>query len=791
MQSHLTRRVFRAIINNEPLRFSQCHRNRLLHTITPARVRPATSSLPYTSRRNLFVFSSDPERSQSTLPSEKGLKPMADLMRALKDRSRSPPSDILAKAFQTFFTMRLETPMLISHFQARALIVTFKHLRAQQNEMEEEEWQNVFSTENLEKVLDVLSESGCAPQAREVVMNLARYAYQELNLDHGFGPGKISRPALALYINILAMNGNPEDARHTLLKFWGQMSKAVPSPWLTIMKGFAMKDDLRQVRKIVDEWGNHGNKFDQASHGEIVRFLVDHGQWKAAQTVYDSPIAGDSEPSMAAREALVRYYLLNSRVEAAEEIFKSLPNEPTKDTAGIILLWEAAKGSNASALAQKVHAWIAKDSQLKGSINIDLVNNLIQYANATQNPQLASDFMALAGQWGLTPDSQTHILELESRIQAGDVDETLKIVEEKVDATSLTSHNLPIANKLIAMLCRSEEKDALFDQISSLLDPLFQENVRLESATIAALTHMLLYRNDLDAVSELLRPRLGSYSDEQKMPVRDALAEYIMDKSQSDTDVWNAYELLKIAFPETWVSVRTKIMTSFFNRKRSDLAVLVFGHMRQADEPGRRPKADTYARCFQGLARTADGTNLELVHNMLKLDLEVDLNTRILNGLMMAYAACEMPEKSMEIFKQILQSEEGPCHKTITIFFKVCEKHHNGAQEAIKMMAKVKKLEITANRPLYSAYMEALAAQCEFDLAVEAINNMEAEIGLPPTSNTIGLFYNAIPYQYWKDEVEKWASEKYPEHWAHLMTIKRTDQEEGLEFDGISNEVSV
>jgi hypothetical protein len=35
----------------------------------------------------------------------------------------------------------------------------------------------------------------------EVVMNLARYAYQELNLDHGFGPGKISRPALALYIN--------------------------------------------------------------------------------------------------------------------------------------------------------------------------------------------------------------------------------------------------------------------------------------------------------------------------------------------------------------------------------------------------------------------------------------------------------------------------------------------------------------------------------------------------------------------------------------------------------------
>ncbi|KAJ5779160.1 hypothetical protein N7457_006880 [Penicillium paradoxum] len=790
MQSHLTRRVFRAIINNEPLRFSQCHRNRL-HTITAARVRPAVLSLPHVSRRNIFVFSSDPERQQSTLPSEKGLKPMADLMRALKDRSRTPPGDLLAKAFQTFFTMRLETPMLISHFQARALIVTFKHLRAQQDEMEEKDWQNVFSIENLEKVLDVLSESECAPQARETVMNLARYAYQELNLDHGFGPGKISRPALGLYINILAMNGNPEDARHTLLKFWGQMSKITPSPWLTIMKGFAMKNDLRQVRKIVEEWGNHGNKFDQASHEELVKFLVDHNQFKAAQTVYDSPIADGSQPSLAASEALIKYYLLNSRADSAEEIFKSLPGELNQDTTGIVLLWDAAKGSNASALVQKVDAWTAKTPQIKNFITIETVNNLIQYANAMQNPQLASDFMALAGQWALTPDSQTYILQLESRIQAGDVEETLKLLEEKVDATSLTSHNLPIANKLIAMLCRSEEKEALFNQISSLLDPLFQDNVQLESATIAALTHMLLYRHDLEAVSELLRPRLGGYSDEQKAPVRDALAEYILDKSQSDTDVWNVYELLKIAFPETWVSIRTKIMTSFFERKRSDLAVLVFGHMRQADEPGRRPRQDTYARCFQGLARTADATNLELVHNMLKLDLEVDLNTRILNGLMMGYAACEMPEKSMEIFRQILQSEEGPCNKTITIFFKVCEKHHNGAQEAIKMMNKVKKLEITANRPLYSAYMEALAAQCEFDLAVEAIDNMEAEIGIPPTSNTIGLFYNAIPYQYWKDEVEKWASQKYPEHWEHLMKTKRTECEEGLEFDGISNEVSV
>jgi hypothetical protein len=103
---------------------------------------------------------------------------------------------------------------------------------------------------------------------------------------------------------------------------------------------------------------------------------------------------------------------------------------------------------------------------------------------------------------------------------------------------------------------------------------------------------------------------------------------------------------------------------------------------------------------------------------------------------MLAYAACEIPEKSMEIFRQILQSDEGPSHKTLAIFFKACESHADGTHEAMKMLKKIKKLDIEIDRRLYSSYIEALAAQCDFDLATEAIDNMEAEIGLAPTSTT-------------------------------------------------------
>lgn len=752
MQSHLTRRVFRAIINNEPLHFSRCHRHQLLHTISPARVRPWVPVL-HVPRRTLFAFNFNPttetgEGQPATLPSEKGLQPMTDLKRSLEDKSRAPPNHTLTKAFQLFFATRVESPGIINLFQARLLSITWRHLKAQQEELDDREFQDVFSVENLERMLFVLSEAECLPESRATILKIARYAHAELCADHGFGPNSVSRPALLVYINLLSSNGCPAEARNTIIKFGGRFRGAKPSPWLTVMKGFAMDDDKRQLRNIVRDMEKYSLTFDQASHEELINLLIEQGQFKAVQTAYECPITSDFdprmvnkkaaivEPSVTTKKAVVKYAIMNSEIEWARPIFHSLPQGPLSETVGITLLWEAAQGSNASSLAEKVKSWIASDAQIKDALTIADLNSVVQYANASQRPELAPGFVRLAEQWGLVPDQRTHLLQLESYIQAGAVEQTLEMLEQRVDLGLLPSENLPLCNKLIAMLCLSEQRDALFQRISSLLDPLFQDNVRLDPTTVAALTHMLLYRHDWEAISELLRPRLGTYDDEGKGVVRKVITDFILDSSQKDEDVWDVYELFKLAFPQTAVSVRTEVMCSFFERKRSDLAVLVFGHMRQAEDPRRRPKPDTYARCFQGIARNSDATNLELVHNMLKLDLEVNLNTRIQNGLMLAYAACEMPEKSMEIFRQILQSDEGPSQKTIGIFFKVCEKHHNGAQEAIKMLEKIKKVGLEVDRRLFTGYIEAVAAQCEFDLATTGIDKMQAETGVPPTSTT-------------------------------------------------------
>ncbi|KAF7589102.1 hypothetical protein BBP40_004769 [Aspergillus hancockii] len=727
----------------------------------------------------------------ATLPSEAGLKPMSDLMRAMRDKSRGPANGVLARAFQDFFAVRADVPGVITGFQARLLVVTWKHLRTNEGDLEPEDWQLVFSIETLENVLFVLSQARSLPESREVIQRLARYVFLELCADHGFGPNHIGRPALLAYINIQALNGNPEGARHVVEKFWNRLCKTSPSPWLTVMKGFAINEDRRLLRRTTESLHDYGVKFDPVSHEELLEVLIGQDLLAAVKIMYECPLFDNQEPTLATKEAVIKYAILHSETAWAEPVFKSVAQRPITETMGITLLWEAAHGQNALAVAEKARTLTANNPGAKTSLTIECINNLMAYANFVNNPQLTAEYAALIPQWGLQPNVQSRLLILESYIQASDVERTLNSVRDLQDMADMVLENMPLMNRLITMLCLSGQGDALFDQVSSFLDPLFQNNVRLEPETIGALAHMLLYRRDWEGASELLRPRLASYDDEGRSKIRKALTNFILDLDQSGADAWEAYGLLQLAFPEASVSTRTEIMTSFYKRDRGDLAYLVFGHMRQAEDFARRPKPDTYTRCFRWIARTRDTEHLVLVHNMLKLDVEVDLNTRLLNGLMLAYAACDMPEKSMDVFRQILKSDEGPTHKTVAIFFKLCEKHHNGAHEAMKMMEKVKLLGIEMDRRLYMAYVEALAAQCEFDLATEAIDKMHSETGYMPNHNSVALFYNAMPYQYWKDEVEKWAKEKYPELWAQLKDVERTEEDEELKFKITGYEVVV
>lgn len=202
--------------------------------------------------------------------------------------------------------------------------------------------------------------------------------------------------------------------------------------------------------------------------------------------------------------------------------------------------------------------------------------------------------------------------------------------------------------------------------------------------------------------------------------------------------------------------------------------------MRQREDPDGRPTPDAYAKCFEGIAQCKDIDGLQMVYNMLKLDLEVDQTTHIHNGLMSAYTECQLAFVAIiDHFWKIMESREGPTLNSFILALRACEKWvPQGGYEARQIIALMQSFNLVITKDIYDAYIGALAGQSEFENVVELIEEMEKDIGEPPDAITIGTFYNAIPWQYRKDEVEKWARKAYPELWAELESYGDVIDEE-------------
>jgi len=129
------------------------------------------------------------------------------------------------------------------------------------------------------------------------------------------------------------------------------------------------------------------------------------------------------------------------------------------------------------------------------------------------------------------------------------------------------------------------------------------------------------------------------------------------------------------------------------------------------------------------LAGAADLEGLQLIHNMLKLDHDIEPCTRLYNALMLAYTACEMPLRSLEFWDDIANSLEGPTYNSIQIVFQACEAAPFGDRQAKSIWQKLRSVGVKPTREIYISYIGALAGQGLFDEAVGVIEEMRNNAG--------------------------------------------------------------
>lgn len=743
MRSSLTRSVFRAIVANEPYCIATWS-GRL------PKLRGQPSSHHRARRpqlRYLFGLSSQPsarttlENKRTPSNVERAADVLVGLVRAQRDQTQLPPVQQIVLAFNIVLQSRNQAPARLSRSDIYLLTEGLKYIQDHKNE-DVGNVGAVLSEVDLRQGLSALALSTGRDKFRSDSKALAFMLFSEIR-QRTEVPGKAveaslgSEPLVAeTYISVLASTGGAREAWNILKN---SSNGKIQNNWLEVIKGLCNEGLEQDAWKALTEMKSRTGDLSVEGHELLTIHFAKNASVNAAKKMYEQSVAGGSSPTIPSQIEMAKLCIRNRELSWGAPILtylRSIPHDPR--VWDVILVSSAAQGAAAGDIAAVLDnlAEVAAQTNTVGP-TMSTVNSLIEYAFAVGNVQAVQDYIKLAEERGLQPDAKTFLLQLEYEVQTNNLDRAASTYDIlSSEDPIIDGSDAPVLNAFLSALCFSLDPD--YDLVRRILDTILERNMFLDAETVSGLCKVFLRRDELEEALALLRHRVDSYPRDDRARIAQAFKEFITDNSVASQRAFNAYELFRAAFPETPVHDRLPLMHSFFRRGRPDLACLVFGHMRQREEPEARPTPEAYGQCFEGIAKCQDIDGLQMVYNMLKLDREVEPTTRIRNGLMAAYIACGQPYTAIiDHFWKILTSMEGPTMSSFALALRACETWiPQGAIEARRVIAMMQSWNVEITKEIYDCYIGAIAGQCEFENTIELIEQMENDIGVSPDAFT-------------------------------------------------------
>ena len=642
-------------------------------------------------------------------------------MRARRTKTQIPASAQIAQAFNLLFQSHLEKPRRFSRNEIYLATEAFKYIQ-ELRERQDGVWSQFLSEEDLHTALKAISSGRGQERFRSDLKALGDLLYRDAS--SRTADGAEEKELLQASIALLSRVGGAEEAAQLLQGAKLEAHEAIQS-WIQVLKGLASEGRYEQFKNLYSKLREEFPLVVTRGLEELVTLFAVNDNVEATEWLMDeedellkimSPLSADF------KIALVEYGARNNRLDwpgsdAFEDLLHQIPNEKVQNA---IVLWYAAQGKSAEEIAELAPA----------PLNIGQINKLIEFAYSVNLVSAVEAYRRLAAEQNIRPDRKTYTLQMEYELKTKNLAAATSTYELLAAQDSLPDNaDVPVLNRFLTLIAFSPEPD--YDLAMRVVDSLLDRGADLDAETLAGLCRLFLMRDELEEAMSLLRYRIDSYPMNDRARVSQVFREFTLDPQVQDQRALNAYELFRHAFPETSVESRLPLMHSFFDRQRPDLACLVFGHMRQREDPEGRPTVEAYAQCFEGIAKCKDIDGLQTVYNMLKLDLQVEPTAGIRNGLMAAYIACEQPYTAIiDQFWKIMDSREGPTLNSFALALRACETWiPQGAQEARRIMAMMQAWNIEIGKEIYLCYVGALAGQSEFENTIELIEEMYNDIG--------------------------------------------------------------
>jgi hypothetical protein len=741
MRSVLTRLLFRRILHNEPILHRDCI-YRPAQVIWHHHKRIPTGH----QRRTLFGFSRPSAKEPRDTDLNPGLNIIVDASKNLETKTRVPPPEELAAAWSAFFKAKAEREELFSDIHADHAYRVYLYLRDLQADvpfLHFDALRSAFKALTNQPQLAALTRHNNGTWRQEY-LEFVRELYVKLGLeDHPGLRGSDSlrrmirsltsfghlTEAVDLYLSKAASFIKPEDGRIKTFRELVDRCKEENNVQSldAILKGISSweLDD-----RVSYDWAG-AIAFAQMGQMDRARGMVkmeELGEY-ARQASLDSASSSTRTKFRQTLRNLLDSCLTHKDLEWGHSLIRVVTEAGflSKDRRmwDILFSWALATGKSIEEVHRMMEVMERTIPEFK--TNPDTINRLLRVAIQKNDAYLAERLIALGKRWNVEANADTLMLQMDYRLSNGDL-EGARAAYRQLQGQELDGDDdLPRINKLIQAMASSGKYD--FDTIIGIVEELSTRNHRFDPETVAVLSVLHLNRDEYHDVADLLTTHVHQYTAEERAIVRDTFAAFCLDRRNSIARVWDTYMIFQQVFDESDREVRTRIMNEFFTRRRADMAVHVFNHMRKHTRPDTFPTTETYAAALVGIGKLSDMESLTVVHNALKLDMNVEPSTKMNNALMIAYTGCGEPRYAINFWIDIASSKEGPNYNSILALFNACEKAAFGEKRAISVWNQLGELDVVMTRDLVAKYLAALAGNQCFDDAKKIAEECEQRFG--------------------------------------------------------------
>lgn len=658
------------------------------------------------------------------------------------DNVRPPPRIELLEAWKKLMQSKINTKMPFNSTQALQCRRLLEYLADPEN------------TEDKDRKLGAVH----LAMARQVLLEIDPIERTQHHLDlakslhsvwaAGNFPSRRANPAVyqwASLVKAMSLHGGSREAVQMMYEKWEQ-----PDYFISINQGerllevvadgLAREGREAELMKLVEYAENHNVPYNARTQYIMVRFFAERDRVTETKYWLNKPLMGGNTQAQVYR-ILAPFAMRSNLQEWATSLFLELgESRPWKKYWSVLLqAILITRGSLAEVDTMMSHM---VDDNGEISPDIHIINGLLRVAAEQRDAALGEDILALAAKRGLAPNGETHLVLLNLRLATDNLMGAREAYNQARYMQPWANESKPhlfgefriAVNEYLVALAAQKQPDFKF--ISSVLETVEEDQMRLEPATVGALCLRFLENDQHFDVMDILSIYSFLYSETERETVQNAFVSFCLDRNTSTNRAWGAYQLLQQFFQDTSFERRVSLMNAFFERRRPDMASHVFGHMRAHRNKSYHPTVDTYITCLEGFARYPDQEGLEMVHNMLKMDVSLQPSTKLYTAVMLAYTGCSQPLIALDYWVQITQSREGPSYATLQAMFWTLEKKNGGHKQAREVWQRIERMDLEVPPSVYNAYIGAIAGSGHEKEVRSLIMGMASVVGSEPDAMT-------------------------------------------------------